>query len=154
MPGVTTEKVDTKNDVDFRSLVVSRLGRNIFSSFDEATRRFNTTIEAGYSHLNKNNIDAPPQPRGEHIGIVSFRMKVGARSSAQKTPTPAMALASHVHADLSHRHLGHMNPRSMEVLRKKDGSGVDLTDTLSDGDIRHVNKSRQKAHQAHGVDLH
>ena len=35
-----------------------------------------------------------------------------------------------------------MKPRSMELLRKKDDSGVNLTGTLSDFDICQQNRAR------------
>ncbi|CAN0020693.1 unnamed protein product, partial [Ascophyllum nodosum] len=38
-------------------------------------------------------------------------------------------------ADIWHRRLGHMNPRSMELLRRKEGNGVEYTGTISDCDI-------------------
>ena len=73
-------------------------------------------------------------------------MELGARGSAPKTPTPVMALSTQVHAEVWHRRLRHINSRNMELLRKKDDSGVDFTGTLSDCDICHINKNQQKAH--------
>ena len=85
------------------------------------------------------------------MGLFSFQVELGARGSAQKTPTPVMALSTQVYADLWHRRLSRMNSRSVELLRKKDDRGVDFTGTLSDCDICHINKSQQKAHPTKSV---
>ena len=49
-------------------------------------------------------------------------------------------------ASVWHRRLGHMNPRNMEVLRNKQGNGVEYTGTISGCDICSVTKSKQQAH--------
>ncbi|CAN0430209.1 unnamed protein product [Ascophyllum nodosum] len=41
--------------------------------------------------------------------------------------------------------MGHMNPRSMELLRRKEGNCVEYTGTVSDCDICALSKSRQQA---------
>ena len=69
-----------------------------------------------------------------------FQVKFGTRDSAQKTPTPVMVLSIQVHAELWHRRLGHTNSRGMELFRKKDESGDDVTGNHSDCDSGHINK--------------
>ena len=39
-----------------------------------------------------------------------------------------------------------MNPRSMELLHRKEGNGVEYTGTVSDCDLFALSKSRQQAH--------
>ena len=56
-----------------------------------------------------------------------------------------MAHSTQVYSYLWDRRSGHFNSRSMELLRKKDDSGVDFTGTLSGRDSCHVNKNQQKA---------
>ncbi|CAM9568805.1 unnamed protein product, partial [Hapterophycus canaliculatus] len=58
----------------------------------------------------------------------------------------AVAFPATVSADIWHRRLGHLNPRSMDVLRKTEGSGVGFTDVLSGCDICALTKSRQQPH--------
>ncbi|CAN0485334.1 unnamed protein product, partial [Hapterophycus canaliculatus] len=43
----------------------------------------------------------------------------------------AVAFPATVSADIWHRRLGHLNPRSMDILRKTEGSAVGFTDVLS-----------------------
>ena len=55
-----------------------------------------------------------------------------------------MAVSTQNVADLCHRQLGQVFSQSMELLRKRNDSGVDVAGTLSDCDICHINKSQQK----------
>ena len=48
--------------------------------------------------------------------------------------------------DILHRRLGHMNPSSMELLRRKEGNGMEFTGTVSDCNTCALSKSRQQAH--------
>ena len=73
------------------------------------------------------------------MGVSSFQVELEVRGSAQKTPTPALALSTQVHADLWNKRLGHKKSHSMELIRKRDGSGGDFMGTLSDCDMCHVN---------------
>ena len=59
---------------------------------------------------------------------------------------PGDVYAATADADIWHRRLGHMNPRSLELLRRKEGNGVEYARTVSDCDICALSKSRQQAH--------
>ena len=59
---------------------------------------------------------------------------------------PEVVYAATADANMWHRRLGQMNPRSMELLRRKEGNGMEYTGTVSDCDICALPKSRQKAH--------
>ena len=59
---------------------------------------------------------------------------------------PGVMYAATGDADIWHRRLGHMNPRSMEPLRRKEGNGVEYTGTVSDCDKCALSKRRQQAH--------
>ena len=83
----------------------------------------------------------PLQQQEEDIGLCSVEVELDQASSS-----PAIALTAQVSADVWHRLLGHMNPRSMELLRRTDGNGVNYTGTVSGCDICALGKSQQKAH--------
>ena len=59
---------------------------------------------------------------------------------------PGVVYAAAADADIWHRRLGHTNPRSTELFRRKEGNGVEYTGTVSDCDICALSKSRQQAH--------
>ena len=81
------------------------------------------------------------QQQGDR-GLCSLKMGLDASDSGPG----AIALTAQVSADKWHRRLGHMNPSSMELLRKTRNNGVDYTGTVSGCDICHSSKRRQKAH--------
>ena len=49
-------------------------------------------------------------------------------------------------ADLWHRRLGHINSRSLNVLRKVEGNGIDYTDNVKACDGCAIGKSAQQVH--------
>ena len=59
---------------------------------------------------------------------------------------PGVVYATTADADIWHRILRHMNARSMALLRRKEGNGVECTGAVSDCDICALSKSRQQAH--------
>lgn len=59
LPGVIICNTGTKHDVGFPMLIVPGLGRNLFFSFDVATRVIKTIVEAGDSNLESNGILVP-----------------------------------------------------------------------------------------------
>ena len=93
---------------------------------------------------------------GKHAGMCSFDLSLPAvdretlaktaMSGVTKTSTPGEALAAQVIADNWHMRLDHMNPASMELLRKTEGNGVEYTGTVSGCDICAVGKRTQMAH--------
>lgn len=54
--------------------------------------------------------------------------------------------AASASADTWHRRLGHMNPRSMDLLRKKEGNGVEYLGDTSPCSVCTTSKSKQLAH--------
>ena len=49
-------------------------------------------------------------------------------------------------ANLWHRRMGHINRKSMDVLRRMPGSGVDYNGDIQACDVCAVGKSKQQAH--------
>ncbi len=144
--GSITDKTGKKHEVGFPSVIVSGLGRHLFSSSDAASRGISTVIEPGNPHLKRNNIVVPLQQLDADVGLCSFQVGLGATHGTPGTLDSAMSLTAQVSADTWHRRLGHMNPRSMDVLRRKDGNGIDYTGTISGCPTCALGKSQQKAH--------
>lgn len=59
---------------------------------------------------------------------------------------PGAAFVAAVSADIWHWRLRQLNPRIMELLRKKGSNDVQFTDSVSDRDICALSKSKQLAH--------
>lgn len=115
LPGVITDRAGTKHDVGFLSLIVPRLGRNLFSFANAATRGINTVTEAGSSRLELNDFIVPPEQQQKNLGLFSLRAELGAGGIVRNTPTPAMPLSTQAHAYLWCRCISRMNSRSMKL---------------------------------------
>ena len=71
---------------------------------------------------------------------------LGKPEEASHDYVPGVVYATTADAAICHRRLGHINPRSMELNRRKEANGVEYTGTESDCDICTLSKSRQQAH--------
>ena len=136
--GTITDETGRTHRAHFPSLFVSGLGRHIFSPTASMTRGITTTLEEGNSHLRKGSIVVVVQLEQQlgDRGMYSLKVRLEASDSGAKiSSTTAIALTAQVSADIWHRRLGHINTRSMELLRKTKNNGVDYTGTLSGCDI-------------------
>ena len=73
-------------------------------------------------HLNEDNISTPP-----HTSRFGLALKADS-------------------ANLWHRHMGHINGKNVDVLRKEPGNGVDDTGSVKDCDSCLLGKSTQQPH--------
>ena len=72
LPGVMTDKSSTKHDVGFPSVIVPRLGHNLFSFSDAATKGIKIVIETANSRLERSDIIVLLEQRKEDIILFSF----------------------------------------------------------------------------------
>ena len=70
--GFITDKAGDKHEVGFPSMVVSSLGRYLFSSSDTATIAIPKVIAPGNPHLKRNNIVEPLHQLREDMRLCSF----------------------------------------------------------------------------------
>lgn len=142
--------------VHLRAMVVPGIGRSVFSPTEQLKSGVNFILEAGNPRLEVGGSVVPLKQERKDQGMCSLDIAFKEIQQDKPLGKPAnstddeamsgVAYASKTSADTWHRRLGHLNPRSMELLRKKDGNGVDYTDTVSDCDICAVAKSRQLDH--------
>ncbi|CAB1121163.1 unnamed protein product [Ectocarpus sp. CCAP 1310/34] len=59
-----------------------------------------------------------------------------------QTHTANVVCFTLVSADTWHRRLGHLNARSLDILRKDTGTGVDYRDSLSPCGVRQIAKHK------------
>lgn len=159
-----------QQDVRLRGLIVPGLGRNIFSPTALMKKGVRLIVEAGNPHLAVGDYIIPLKQNPRDMGMCSLDIEFQAASREGATSTMptqhaltedrafgkpdtvsgnddlGVAYAAKANADTWHRRLGHLNSRSMDILRKKDGNGVDFADSMSPCDICAISKSRQLAH--------
>ena len=140
--------------VNLRALVVPGLGRNIFAPTAELENGVRFVLEVGNPHLTIGGIIIPlkqdPRDQGMCSLDIIFQCNpqdelLGKPEGVPHDDVPEVVYAATADADIWHRRLGHMNHRSMELLRRKKGNGVEYTGTVSDCDICALSKSRQQA---------
>lgn len=108
----------------------------LFPTSAAAVRGISTFLKPRNPHPKKLDIVVPLQQLDEVMGLCSFQVKHDADVNVPKiSSTPVMTLAPPVSADIWHGRVGHRNPRSMELLRKNDGNGVDYTGIISSCDV-------------------
>ena len=145
----------TQLPVNLRALVVPGLGRNIFATTAELKNGVRFVLEVGNPHLTIRGITIPlkqdPRDQGMRSLDIMFQRNsqdelLGKPEGVSHDDMPGVVGAATADADIWHRRLGHMNPRSIELLHRKEGNGVEYTGTVSDCDICALSRSRQHAH--------
>ena len=120
-------------------LIVPGLGRNLFS-VKQASRNGVVSIFDKYNpRLEANNFTLPLQELENDLYFFSLDLVSG--SSA-----PELAMQAAATATLWHRRMGHLNRKSLDLLKKVNNNGVSFDGTVPDCDVCAVGKSRQRAH--------
>ena len=139
--------------LNLRALVVPGLGRNIFALTAELKNGVRFVLKVGNPHLTGIIIPLKQDPRDQEMCSLDIMYQrnsqdklLGKLEKVSHDDVPGVVYATTADADIWHRRLGHMNPRSMELLRRKEGNGVEYTRTVSDCDIWALSKRKQQAH--------
>ena len=152
--------------VNLRGLVVSGLGLHVFWPTALLNKGVKPVVEAGNPHLEVGGRDIPlkQDPRNMVMCSLDIELQGSPREEGTTQINPedrafgkpdtepcdddsGVAFAAAADATTWHRRLGHINFRSMDLLRKKEGNGVTFTDSsMSPCDICAIGKSRQLAH--------
>ena len=112
-------------------------------------------LEVGKPHLTIGVIIIPLKQDPQNQGMCSLDIifqrnpqdeLLGKPEGVAHDDVPGVVYAAIADTDIWRRRLGQMNPRSMELLRRKEGNGVEYTGTVSGCDICALSKSRQQAH--------
>ena len=143
LQGTVTDDSAHRHRVKLPCVLVPGLGRHIFSTMDASRRGVVTTIEAGRHRLIKGNTTLPLQQLSGDLGLCSIVVNVQQHTATQPQGIVMAALPT---ADIWHRRLGHMNPRSMDLLRKENDNGVDYAGDTAACSVCALGKSKQKAH--------
>ena len=68
------------------------------------------------------------------------------KANSKARPRASYTAPSRTSADTWHRRLGHLNARSLDILRKDTGTGVDYRDSLSPCGVCQIAKHKQSPH--------
>ena len=110
-------------------LIVPGLGRNLFS-VKRASRNGVVSIFDKYSpRLEANNFTLPLLQELEN-DLYFFSLDLVSRSSA-----PELAMQAAATATLWHRQMGHLNRKSLDLLKKANNNGVSFDGTGPDCDL-------------------
>ena len=124
--------------VNLRALVVPGLGRNIFTPTVELKNGVGFVLEVGNPHLTIGGIIIPlkPDPRDQGMCSLDIMFQRNPQDELLNKPegvsqddVSGIVYAAIAGADIWPRRLRHINPRSMELLRRKEGNVVEYTET-------------------------
>ncbi|CAN0281850.1 unnamed protein product, partial [Ectocarpus fasciculatus] len=122
--------------VRIQGLIVPGLGRNIFSPTSLLKKGLRCVVEESTPHLTIQGKNVQPS------GTKSL-MTHQKRSQTHTSNAVCFTLVS---ADTWHRRLGHLNARSLDILRKDTDTGVDYRDNLSPCGVCQIAKHKQSPH--------
>ena len=144
--------------VRIQGLIVPGLGRNIFSPTSLLKKGLRCVVEESTPHLTIQGKVIPltqdPRDQGMCTLDITFEQNVqpsGTKSlvphqKQSQTHTANAVCFTLVSADTWHRRLGHLNARSLDILRKDTGTGVDYRDSLSPCGVCQIAKHKQSPH--------
>lgn len=160
LKGVTTGTIfgavtdDSGNDrsVSFRVVLVPGLGTNLFSVTAAMQKGVATLFHPASPRLESGDAVIPMQTCGvdDATGklICSIEVKLGGGAGKLMVLGRApdgLALKTES-AELWHRRMGHINGKSLDVLRKEPGNGVDYTGDVKNCSTCLLGKSAQQPH--------
>ena len=120
--------------IQISELIVPGLGRNLFSA-KQASRNGVVSIFDKYNpRLEANNFTLPLQELENDLYF--FSLDLISRSSA-----PELAMQAAATATLWHRRMGHLNRKSLDLLKEVNNNGVSFDETVPNCDVCAVGKA-------------
>ena len=131
MFGTFADNKGLRHVVKLLSVIVSGLGRNIFSSAVASKKGVKTIIKDGKHRMTEGNVILPLKQLPGDMGLCSTDLRLGASRNAKKATSDGMVMAVQANDGVWHHRIGHMNRRSIELLRKIDNNGVEYSGAIS-----------------------
>lgn len=129
----------TRNSQFFFSAIVALgLGRNLFPPATASSKEMVTAFKSTPPQLEFGSATLPTKRLGTDSVFYSFSLELDCAHT-----NAAMRAES---AALWHRRLGHINRKSLDVLRKVEGNGVEYNEYISACDVCAIGKSTQPPH--------
>ena len=137
---VIIENYGNGHFVRIQILVVPTIVHNLFSVKTATRNGIVSIFDRENPRLEAFAITLPL--RGEQDDLYSFVLDL----SADAYGATELAINAMFNAQLWHRRLGHLNRRSLELIQRRDGSGITFDGTIVDCDVCAVRKGQQLAH--------
>ena len=121
----------------FSAIAVPGLGRHLFSPLVASRMEVVTIFDSVQPRLEMGDVTVPMKRLDNDTILCSVPLEL------DKSTNTTMLTES---ADLWHRRLGHINSRSLDVLRKMEGNGIDYTANAKACDVCVIGEGAQQAH--------
>ena len=118
LQGLVTDGYGNQTLVRVDIVVVSGIGRNLFSVMTAAKKGIMTIFDCENPRLEGFNVIMPP--RSESGDLYSFVLDL----SVDRYGTKELAMNAIANAQVWHRRLSSLYAHSLDILRKRDGSGI------------------------------
>ena len=115
------------------------LGRYLLSVKQAARNGVVSIFDTTKPRLDTHNHTFPLQELGHYLYYFSLDLAGGGNE-------PELAMQAAENANLWHRRLGHLNRKSVSLLKHLDNNGVSFDGPVSDYDVCAVGNSHQLAH--------
>ena len=125
--------------VQLSCLIVPGLGRNLFSVKQAARTGVVSIFDMNNPRLKANKLTFPLQALGHDLYSFSLDLTHGGNG-------PEQAMQAAAKANVWHRQLGHLNRKSLDLLKNLDNTGVRFDGPVPDCDVCAVGSSHQLAH--------
>ena len=118
LQGLVTDDNGNQILVRVDIVVVPKIGRNLFSVMTAAKKGIATIFDYENPRLEGFNVTVPL--RSESCDLHSFVLDL----SADRYGAKELAINAVANAQVLYRRLGHLPAQSLDILRKRDGTGI------------------------------
>ena len=139
LQGLITDENGNQILVRIDIVVVPWIGRSLFSVTTAAKKGIATIFDYENPRLEGFNVAVSLQSEGGDL--YSFVLYL----SADRYGAKGLAMNAVANVQVWHRRLGHLHAQSLDILRKRDGTGITFVRAVSDCDVCAVGKAQQLA---------
>ena len=140
LQGLVTDENDNQILVPVDIVVVPGIGRNLFSAMAVAKKSIATIVDYQDPRLEGFDVAVPLQ--NENGDLYSLVLDL----SADRYGAKELAMNAVVNAQVWHRRLCRLHAQSLDILRKRDCTGITSKGAVLDWDVGAVRKAQQLDH--------
>ena len=146
--GTVVDEDGRQHNVQITGVIVSTMGRYLFSVKKEVEKGMSTIIDSNLPRLQQGELVLPLQQRHEDSGFLILRVFVGISGQSN------YGVCSN-DVSLRQRRMGHLNTQSLQILHNPADNGLEYRGTFSPCGTCLVQKTKQRNHPKianHGID--